>query len=423
MRFLTGNDYWKWVFVAALTGTVIAAGLSFVMPQTYTSAAVLRMTPGPENSDTLEQIQQEVLSRSSLTELIQRLDLYKKERQREPMEDIVEWMRKHIGIHTVPGTNGAFEVSFAYPDKEKAQTVASAIAARMTQSNAHVARLQELMWKHVEALHSVPMPAAPNLEILNPATVPVNGTQPNRSALVAWGLIAGLLLGLLTGAIKRDRRRTLRLAGFAAAGCAAGTAIAFLLPATYVSRAVMRFRNPIVPAQLLGPLAASPAERFAAVSKQVLSSDSLQNIVESVGLYERERSRQPIDQVLNTMRRHLKIRMLTPNAFSIAFSHSDPRKAQTVVAKLISGFANRNQREEREQWIRAGSPEPAGSLLDRKLGTVLEVLDSGSLPEEPIAPNRWVIAGLGSLAGLIAGAVTLRLRHGPTPSGPIGAVA
>ena len=45
-------------------------------------------------------MQQEILSRGSLTELIQRpsLDLYTKERQTKPMEDIVEMMRKDIKL-------------------------------------------------------------------------------------------------------------------------------------------------------------------------------------------------------------------------------------------------------------------------------------------------------------------------------------
>ena len=51
-------------------------------------------------AERLSAMQQEILSRSSLSELVQKpsLDLYKRDRQRKPMEDVIEEMRKNIRI-------------------------------------------------------------------------------------------------------------------------------------------------------------------------------------------------------------------------------------------------------------------------------------------------------------------------------------
>ena len=108
--------YRSWLIGPMFAGLVIAVVVAFLWPDTYVSQAVMRITPqqisdrlvptvvNMQMQQRLEQMQQEILSRGSLSELIQRpsLDLYRKERQRYPMEDIVQDMRnKAIRIQTV----------------------------------------------------------------------------------------------------------------------------------------------------------------------------------------------------------------------------------------------------------------------------------------------------------------------------------
>ena len=90
--------------------------VAFLWPDTFVSQAVMRITPqqisdrlvptvvNMQMQQRLQQMQQEILSRGSLAELIQRpsLDLYRKERARYPMEDVIQDMRnKAINIQTV----------------------------------------------------------------------------------------------------------------------------------------------------------------------------------------------------------------------------------------------------------------------------------------------------------------------------------
>ena len=92
----------------------------------------------------LQQMQQEILSRGSLSELIQRpsLDLYRKERARYPMEDVIQDMRnKYIRLQTVDvgrGGASAFTISFSYPDRFKAQAVVRELVTKFTEQNVRV---------------------------------------------------------------------------------------------------------------------------------------------------------------------------------------------------------------------------------------------------------------------------------------------
>src|SRR5436190_16421603 len=102
--------YRSWLIGPMFGGLVVAVVVAFLWNDTFVSTAVMRITPQQISSSLvpvvvnmqmqqrLQQMQQEILSRTSLIDLIQRpaLDLYRKERQRYPMEDIVSEMRNKI---------------------------------------------------------------------------------------------------------------------------------------------------------------------------------------------------------------------------------------------------------------------------------------------------------------------------------------
>src|ERR1035441_4342109 len=88
--------YRSWIIGPMFAGLVLSVVVAFMWPDTYISQAVMRITPQqvPENlipsvlntqmAERLNQMQQEILSRTSLQEIIQRpsLDLYRRERLR-----------------------------------------------------------------------------------------------------------------------------------------------------------------------------------------------------------------------------------------------------------------------------------------------------------------------------------------------------
>lgn len=134
------------LFVA---GTVAA----FLLPTSYRSASVLLVespqmqfaTPSDQSNEAIDQrvakVRQQVLSRPDLIEMIQRLDLYAKERRSQPLSKIIEKLRDSVAFQPVgaefTGSGGgksstiAFSMSVDYPDPVKAQAVAQDIVDRI----------------------------------------------------------------------------------------------------------------------------------------------------------------------------------------------------------------------------------------------------------------------------------------------------
>jgi polysaccharide chain length determinant protein (PEP-CTERM system associated) len=146
--------YRSWLIGPMFCGLVVAVVVAFLWPETYVSQAVMRVTPqaisdrlvptivNMQMQQRLQQMQLDVLSRGSLTDLILRADIYPKERKRYPMEDIIQDMKsKYIKLQQVEvGRGGAssFVISFSYPDRFKAQAVVSQLVSKFTEQNARV---------------------------------------------------------------------------------------------------------------------------------------------------------------------------------------------------------------------------------------------------------------------------------------------
>jgi polysaccharide chain length determinant protein (PEP-CTERM system associated) len=132
----------NWVLAPAFAALVVAVIVAYLWPDTYVSEASMRITPPqvPQNlvpvGSTNEMvarinaIQQEVLSRDGLIEIIRSLNLYPDDVKKKPMEDVVDTMRSAIRINQVRVSGGnrndssvAFVISYSYRDKYIAQKV------------------------------------------------------------------------------------------------------------------------------------------------------------------------------------------------------------------------------------------------------------------------------------------------------------
>jgi uncharacterized protein involved in exopolysaccharide biosynthesis len=144
----------NWVAGPTLAGIVIATVVAFVMPNVYVSQAEMEITPAQVSetivkstvnqrlNDRIIQMEQEILSRTVLSQIIQdpRLDLYKPERAKEPLEDVIEKMRTNdikIKIESSADNRGAsaFFISFQYPDRTKARDTVQALVTKFTDQN------------------------------------------------------------------------------------------------------------------------------------------------------------------------------------------------------------------------------------------------------------------------------------------------
>lgn len=145
-----------WILGPLFAALVISVVTAFLWPDTYISTAIIRVVPPqvpeiyvPSNITTdmqsrVNSMEQTILSRATLTNLITTQGLYPKERARKPLDDVIEDMRgKDIRISNVQlltttqakQNYPAFSVSFSYNNRFTAQRVATDLVARFLEEN------------------------------------------------------------------------------------------------------------------------------------------------------------------------------------------------------------------------------------------------------------------------------------------------
>ncbi len=157
----------SWILGPAFACLVIGTVGAFLWPDTYVSTAVVRVIPPqvperyiPTNvnadiSQRINSIYQSVTSRSTLTNIINLYKLYPRDRQRLPMEDVIEQMRKDVNVRFVGqmsaaagpsrGQVQAFEISFAYENRLLAQKIVSELVTRFIDENIRTRASQSVM--------------------------------------------------------------------------------------------------------------------------------------------------------------------------------------------------------------------------------------------------------------------------------------
>jgi len=142
------------ILAPVLAGLVISVVVAFLWPDTYVSSATIRVLPPqvPEGllsmpltvdmSERVNQMRQSILSRATLTNIINTHTLYTRERKRLPLEDVIENMRSRaIGVQMIgggansPNKTVAFNVSFKYEDRVKAQRVCADLVSKFIDEN------------------------------------------------------------------------------------------------------------------------------------------------------------------------------------------------------------------------------------------------------------------------------------------------
>jgi uncharacterized protein involved in exopolysaccharide biosynthesis len=213
----------------SLAGLVAGFAGSFAVTPQFTSHASFEMP-----AESLLQIQAGVESRASLAAIINdpRLNLYREEKRRIPLEDVEDLMRQNIRISRIQtGTNSVVSISFTYRDPNKAvDTVNTLITAMIREFTARSrfladynrpsgeieqlrARL-EVLEKRL-AISSAPFvnPArTPGqfLVVIDAPNLPRNPDYPIRPKYAAAGFVAGLVAALLITLFRgRYRRPTL----------------------------------------------------------------------------------------------------------------------------------------------------------------------------------------------------------------------
>ncbi|GIU74977.1 MAG: hypothetical protein KatS3mg004_2064 [Bryobacteraceae bacterium] len=144
----------SWILGPAFLGLVFGVVTAFLWEDSYVARGKIRITPphiparfvpgnvGEEMTARINAIAQEIITRSSLQNLIQTYNLYPDDRKRLPMEDVIDKMRRAIGIDNIQsyGRSGApqyhvFTVSFVYSDRRLAQKICAELIDRFTKQS------------------------------------------------------------------------------------------------------------------------------------------------------------------------------------------------------------------------------------------------------------------------------------------------
>jgi uncharacterized protein involved in exopolysaccharide biosynthesis len=243
-----GLAFAKLAALLAVSGAVAGLAISFLVTPKYVSTCVaqLRRTviqdnDGPQDqrlSEFVWQMQSEITSRQSLANMInsRELDLYAKERESFPLEDVEDIMRENLKISIAPQNPrriaaATVVIQFSYRDRRKAQAVVQTMLSHIVETAPtkwdidqsatggdralleRIARLQarvDSLEKHFGVVSHEPALAEPSraradlfIEVLDPASLPEKPVFPNRASFAAAGSGAGILLALAATIYKR----------------------------------------------------------------------------------------------------------------------------------------------------------------------------------------------------------------------------
>lgn len=153
-RTYTPDELWslivrrRWlILIPFAIGIAAVPLLAYFAPERYRSDALILVVPQrvPDNyvkptvSQTVEErlpaITDQILSRSRLAKIIEDMDLYKTERSREVMEDVVQMMRDDIITSAVGKEVDSFRVSYVSNHAETARKVTERLASLYIEQN------------------------------------------------------------------------------------------------------------------------------------------------------------------------------------------------------------------------------------------------------------------------------------------------
>jgi protein tyrosine kinase modulator len=467
--------YRAWIAGPMFVGLVIATVVAFFWPDTYVSTAVMRVTPQqvPENlvpsavssqiAERLQQMETEILSRTSLAEIIQKpsLNLYARERQGLPMEDIVQQMRNK-DIHIAPLANAggggrsnlssAFTIQFAYPDRYKAQAVVRELVTKFTEQNVRFQQNQATIT--TDFLGSEVKVAKEKMDELGtkltrfrmenagmlPEQAQANATslQTYRFQIMALGQNINTLQSdktMLESSLQNLRAR-LSLANSNLEQTVPGSS-----PASVRNERLINLEKDLADAN--AKLAAAK-ELFGANHPDVIAQQAIIDAFQKQrASLERQESARPVPagtaptRVINPeaqrgieeIRGEINTTQTAISNKQAAIEEATRQRAQLEkeigefqkrlnaapvseqqYTSLLNDYALAKQDYEDKSKKQEVS-ETARNLEDRKAGQNLEVLDPASLPDQPTEPNRLVWAVAGSIAGLALGVMLAAARE------------
>jgi polysaccharide chain length determinant protein (PEP-CTERM system associated) len=153
---------------------------------------------------------------------------------------------------------------------------------------------------------------------------------------------------------------------------AMGLGVYLIQPKVYMSTCLLSYQQQSVNPAKMSPEINTKIKDVVSTLTQIISSrTSLEEIINSEGLYKKERENLPMEDVIETMRRNINIiPSKDGDTFSISFTGSNPNKVVRVTNSLSSRFIEENMKYREER-----ASETSAYTKD-ELSMVKEMLDS-----------------------------------------------
>jgi polysaccharide chain length determinant protein (PEP-CTERM system associated) len=171
------------------------------------------------------------------------------------------------------------------------------------------------------------------------------------------------------------RRRVLALLPFLFVLTAAAS-LAVFLPSVWTAKTLVLVNRQQIPERFIAPTVQADIEaRLLTLSQDILTPDRLMKIAQDYGLYQNLRRTQPTEEVVEQMRRDIRLELVEDKAerrpreqrsvlFSIAYRAPDPNVAVGVTNTLASLYIQENSRVREKQA--AGTT----AFLEAQLGDI-----------------------------------------------------
>ena len=449
-----------WILGPAFCSLVLAVVVAFLWPDTFVSQAVIRVVPpqvpetyvptnvNMEMSQRINSMAQTILSRGNLTNIINTFGLYPRDKQRKPMEDVVEEMKKEIRIGSVTGMTAqnrgvsAFSISFSYENRIIAQKVTADLVSRFMSENTRDRTTQSVLT--TQFLKDQAESAKKELEGIedrmakfrqvNAGRLP-DQLQNNQILLNA----AEARIANINANISRVSQEKMLLETELRT---AKTALTSLKPAS--DQVAVQAKNEKLQVneaqitqaeQILGNLKEHYKDTYPDVRRMEIQVASLKNTreklikedleakkteadqpVKEVKRYDPEfaRNSQNVNAVIERLEAQIKLTQIQTEEY-VKEMHNGEQNVKLIHSRIESQPVGEQQYAEvirdrevaklkYEELNRKRSQSAiAEDLEKRQQGESLEVLDPASLPQTPTEPKRPMLIAIGTGVGLILG--------------------
>ncbi len=441
-----------WLIAPAFAGLVISTVVAFLMTDSYYSEARIRVVPealtpdmaprvtSQDVADRINGMAQSILSRNALAGIINSYGLYKKELKKEPLEDVIDEMRRAVIIRQTEGgfASGrmlpAMTVAFVYTDKYVAQRVCADLVTRFMNASAsgasdsQLAAFQFLKDESDRAKQDLDQAETKLADYRekNAGRLPEE-MQLNMSQM---GALGGRLESLNGNAARLNEQRMmlendLRVAKERLAAIQSPQVLVHNNKVNNLDQQIEDLETSILAMKDRYtddyPELQARKDQLAFLKHQ---RDSVAKNTPKTDPSAESKTGQRFEAqtVVDQIQLQLKANQMEAQGVSrdMGSVNSALRSYQSRLVGVPAGEKEysdllQNRDLAKQRFLEADGKLQrsvlANHIEDRKQGQTLEVIDQASLPPAPFAPKRQSIVPIGAVVGLVLGLVVIAVRE------------